>query len=119
MTTKTKVSKTYSKSKNVGRARLALLAVLISQAVTTWVEAGPMASGKANITEYPAPVTRAMPMHVGIDANSNVWFGEFKAGENGALCQWNNENLQHRSRVRPDEPLGEPCRWQCLVFGAR
>ncbi|MHB8473389.1 MAG: Vgb family protein [Gammaproteobacteria bacterium] len=92
--TKTKVSKTYSKSKNVGRARLALLAVLISQAVTTWVEAGPMASGKANITEYPAPVTRGMPLHVGVDANSNVWFGEFHAGKlvrfsNGTMKTYN------------------------------
>lgn len=74
-------SKEYSKSKNAGIGRLALLAGLIFAAVSTWVEAGPMARGKANITEFPAPVTGAMPMHVGVDVNSNVWFGEFKAGK--------------------------------------
>lgn len=39
------------------------------------------AAGNATITEYPAPARWAMPLHVGIDSQSNLWFGEFRAGK--------------------------------------
>ncbi len=40
-----------------------------------------VAASPAQINEFPAPVTRAMPMHMAMDGASNVWFGEFRAGK--------------------------------------
>jgi virginiamycin B lyase len=79
----------FKKTIRARRSRTALLALLIAHLPLSVV-----AAGQATIIEHPAPVTRAMPLHVGVDAASNVWFGEMKAGKlvryaNGKMTTYN------------------------------
>ena len=41
----------------------------------------PFAAQSATIIEYPAPTASSMPLQVGVDVLSNVWFGEFQANK--------------------------------------
>lgn len=57
---------------------------VIALASITPVHAGPLSSNSnssAQIVEYPAPTSGAMPLQIAIDQQSDVWFGEFKANK--------------------------------------
>ncbi len=67
---------TFHNRHGLRRLRTALFAGLLV-AVQSIANAG----ASTQITEYPAPTARAVPLQVAIDSQSNVWFGEFHAGK--------------------------------------
>lgn len=54
---------------------------IVSWIIVSAACAIPLAAQSATIVEYPAPTASSMPLQVGVDARSNVWFGEFQANK--------------------------------------
>ena len=56
-----------------------------------------LAAQSATIVEYPAPTASSMPLQVGVDALSNVWFGEFQANK----IVYRNQGVMYEYSMAP------------------
>ena len=69
-----------------------LFAIGLSAACTV-----PLTARSVTITEYPAPTSNSMPLQVGVDALSNVWFGEYKTTK----IVYRNQGVMYEYSILP------------------